>query len=54
MSYASQRDEGQNSKPDDAKNEPRKSYCGAPVKEPNDAMVVRIDLERQGRGENGQ
>jgi hypothetical protein len=55
MSYASQRDEGQNPKPDEAnKNEPRKSYCGVPVKEPSDTKVLRIDLERERRGKNGR
>ena len=55
MSFASQRDEGQEPKHDAAnKNEPRKSYCGVPLKEPSDAKVVRIDLERQQRGKNGR
>ena len=55
MSYASQRDEDQDPKPDQAKNnEPRKSYSGVPVKESGDAKVVRLDLERQHRGRNGR
>jgi hypothetical protein len=55
MSDASQRDEGRDPKPDEAKNhEPRKSHCGVPVKEPGDAKVVRIDLERPHRGKNGR
>jgi hypothetical protein len=54
MSYASRPDEGQDPKPDEAKSGPRKSYCGVPVKEPGEAKVVRIDLERQQRGKNGR
>ena len=55
MSYASQRDDGQKPKADEVKtNEPRKSYCGVPVKERGDGKVVRIDLERQQRGKNGR
>ena len=55
MSYTSQRNEGQDPKPDEGKkSEPRKSYCGVPVKEPSEAKVERIDLERQHRGKNGR
>jgi hypothetical protein len=55
MSYISQRDDGQYPKPDEAKKiQPQKSYCGVPVKEPSEAKVVRIDLERQHRGKNGR
>ena len=55
MSNTSQRNEGRHPKSDQAKkNEARKSYSGVPVKEPADAKVTRIDLERQHRGRNGR
>ena len=55
MSYGSERDEGRDRKPDEPKkNEPRKSYCGIPSKEPGDTKAVRIDFERQHRGKNGR
>ena len=55
MSNVSQRNEGQEPKPDEAEsNRPRKSYGGVPVKKSTEAKVVRIDLERQHRGRNGR
>ena len=50
MSSTRQRDEGRDTKSDQAK----KSHGGVPVKEPSDAKAARIDLQRQHIGRNGR